>query len=93
MEMTTASYNLVRLAKLTSVAVQVIAHNLTRWTGRIGLVEPPGNHQDPSATLLLPLRTHHPQGAPPHSDLPQGWPWQNQFSSALARLRALSLPS
>ena len=25
--------------------------------------------------------------------LPQGWPWQNQFSSALARLRALPLPS
>ena len=25
--------------------------------------------------------------------LPQGWPWQNQFSSALARLRVLPLPS
>lgn len=25
--------------------------------------------------------------------LPQGWPWQNQFSSALARLRVLTLPS
>ena len=25
--------------------------------------------------------------------LPQGWPWQNQFSRALARLRALPLPS
>ena len=25
--------------------------------------------------------------------LPQGWPWQNQFSSALAKLRALPLPS
>ena len=25
--------------------------------------------------------------------LPQGWPWQNRFSSALARLRALPLPS
>ena len=25
--------------------------------------------------------------------LPQGWPWQNQFSNAPARLRALPLPS
>ena len=25
-----------------------------------------GNHQDPPATLLLPGRTHHPQGAPSH---------------------------
>ena len=25
--------------------------------------------------------------------LPQGWPWQNQFSSALARLRVLPLPA
>jgi len=25
--------------------------------------------------------------------LPQGWPWQNQFNSALAKLRALPLPS
>ena len=33
MEMTTASYNLVRLAKLTSVAVQVMAHNLVWYVG------------------------------------------------------------
>ena len=38
--MTTASYNPVRLAKLTSMAAQVIAHNLARWAGRIGLGEP-----------------------------------------------------
>ena len=25
--------------------------------------------------------------------LPQGWPWENQFSRALARLRALPLPT
>ena len=25
--------------------------------------------------------------------LPQGWPWENQFSRALARFRALPLPS
>ena len=25
--------------------------------------------------------------------LPRGWPWENRFSSALARLRALPFPS
>ena len=51
------------------------------------------HHQDPAATLLLPGRTPHPQGPPPTLHLPRGWPWQNQLNSALARLRALPLPS
>ena len=25
--------------------------------------------------------------------LPQGWPWEKQFSAALARLRAIPLPA
>ena len=33
----------------------------THRPGRTG-----GNHQDPPTTLLLPGRTHHPQGAAPH---------------------------
>ena len=33
----------------------------THRSGRAG-----GNHQDPPATLLLPGRTHHPKGPPPH---------------------------
>ena len=44
------------------LAVQVIAHNLARWTTRIGL----GNHQDPPTTLLLSRRTHHPQSPSHH---------------------------
>ena len=52
------------------------------------------DHQDPPTTLPLSRRTAHPQGAPPHpAPAPHRWPWQNQFSSALARLRALPLPS
>ena len=48
------------------LAVQVMAHNLARWTGRIGLGRGVGNHQNPAATLLRPGRTAHPQGPPPH---------------------------
>ena len=48
------------------LAVQVMAHNLARWTTRIGLGEQTGNHQDPPTTLLLPGRTAHPLGAPTH---------------------------
>ena len=54
---------------------------------------PTGNHQDPQAALLLSGRTAHPLGPASTLHLPQGWPWQNQFSSALARLRTLPLPS
>ena len=48
------------------LAVQVMAHNLARWTARIGLGELVVTTQDPAATLLLPGRTHHPQGPSPH---------------------------
>ena len=48
------------------LAVQVMAHNLARWTARIGLGPAAGDHQDPPTTLLLYRRTAHPLGAPPH---------------------------
>ena len=48
------------------LAVQVMAHNLARWAARIGLGEAIGDHQDPSAALLLPGWTAHPQGPAPH---------------------------
>ena len=75
------------------LAVQVIAHNLARWTTRIGLGEPA------ATTKTLRRRFFSLAGRITRSakrltlHLPQGWPWQNQFSSALARLRALPLPS
>ena len=47
------------------LAVQVMAHNLARWTARIGLGEQIVN-QDPPAAVLRPGRTHHPLGTPPH---------------------------
>ena len=71
----------------------VMAHNLARWTTRVGL----GEQLATTKTLrrrffALPGRlTRSARRLTLH--LPQGWPWQNQFSSALARLRALPLPS
>ena len=48
------------------LAVQVMAHNLARWTARIGLGRAGGDHQDPAAAVLLHCRTAHPLGASPH---------------------------
>ena len=75
------------------LAVQVMAHNLARWTCRIGLGEPL------ATTNTLRRRFFSLAGRLARSarrltlHLPQGWPWRNQFSSALERLRALPLPS
>ncbi len=75
------------------LAVQVIAHNLARWTARIGLGEPV------VTTKTLRRRFFSPAGRLTRSarrltlHLPQGWPWENQFGRALARLRALPLPA
>ena len=75
------------------LAVQVMAHNLARWTTRIGLGEPVATTKTLrrrflSLTGRLTRKARHLS-----LRLPQGWPWQNQFSSALARLRALPIPS
>ena len=75
------------------LAVQVMAHNLARWTTRIGLGEPS------ATTKTLRRRFFALSGCITGKacrlilNLPQGWPWQNQFSSALARLRVRPLPS
>ncbi len=75
------------------LAVQVMAHNLARWTGRIGL----GEQLATTKTLrrrffsLAGRLTRQARRLTLH--LPHNWPWQNQFSNALARLRALPLPS
>ncbi len=75
------------------LAVHVMAHNLARWTTRIGLGEPV------ATTKTLRRRFFSLAGRLTRSarrltlHRPQGWPWQHQFRSALARLRALPLPS
>ena len=75
------------------LAVQVIAHNLARWAARIGL----GEQLVTTRTLRrrffsIPGRlTRSARQLTLH--LPQRWPWENQFSRALARLRAIPLPA
>ena len=75
------------------LAVQVIAHNLARWTARIGL----GEQLVTTKTLrrrffsLAGRLTRSARRLTLH--LPKRWPWENQFSDALARLRALPLPA
>ena len=75
------------------LAVQVMAHNLARWTARIGLDE------GVVTTRTLRRRFFSLAGRLTRSarrltlHLPKRWPWETQFSHALARLRALPFPT
>ena len=75
------------------MAVQVMAHNLARWTARIGLAE------QVVTTKTLRRRFFSLAGRLTRSarrltlHLPQDWPWGTQFGNALARLRTIPLPS
>ena len=75
------------------LAVQAMAHNLARWTARIGL----GEQVVTTKTLrrqfssLAGRLTRSARRLTLH--LPRRWPWETQFSRALVRLRALPLPS
>ena len=70
----------------------VMAHNLARWTARIGL------DQGMAATKSLRRRLFSLAGRITRKarqlilHLPRRWPWQIPFISALARLRAIPLP-
>jgi len=71
------------------LAVQVIAHNLARWTARLGLGE------GVVTTKTLRRRCFALAGRLTRSarrwtlHLPRRWPWSSQLAVALARLRAL----
>ena len=75
------------------LAVQMMAHNIARWTARIGLGE------QVVTTKTLRGRFFSLAGRITRSalrltlHLPQRWPWETQFSRALARLRAIPLPA
>ena len=75
------------------LAVQVMAHNLARWTARLGL----GEQVVITKTLrrrffsLAGRLTRKARRLTLH--LPQRWPWEAEFSDALARLRALPFPA
>jgi hypothetical protein len=69
----------------------VIAHNLSRWVGRIGLGEPLITHKTLRRRYLrLSGRlTRSARRATLH--LPRPWPWTAQFNTALTNLRAVVL--
>ena len=75
------------------LAVQVMAHNLARWTGRIALGEAV------ATTKTLRRRFFSLAGRITRKarrlilHLPRRWPWETQFLSALARLRTIPLPA
>lgn len=73
------------------LTLNVIAHNLARWTSRIGLGE------TLIATDTLRRRYLRTPGNLTHSartftlHLPRRWPWANQFNASLANLRTIRL--
>ena len=75
------------------LAVQALAHNLARWAARIGL----GEQLVTTKTLrrrffsLAGRLTRSARRLTLH--LPRGWPWAEQATLALARLRAIPLPA
>ena len=75
------------------LAAQVMAHNLARWTARLGL----GEQIVTTKTLrrrffaLAGRLTRSARRLTLH--LPRSWPWEEQFSRALARLRAIPFPA
>ena len=75
------------------LAVQVMAHNLARWTVRLGLGE------QIVTTKTLRRRFFSLAGRLTRSarrltlHLPRRWPWETQFSRALARLQAIPFPA
>ena len=56
-------------ANATWLAVQVMAHNLARWTARIGLGEQVVTTKTLRRRFFLPRRAAHPLGTPPHPAL------------------------
>jgi hypothetical protein len=75
------------------VILNVIAHNLGRWVGRIGL----GPEATPMTTKTLRTRMLSLPGRMTTSGrkrtlhLPEHWPWEKPFNTILANLRAVIL--
>ena len=75
------------------LAVQVMAHNLARWTARIGLGELVVTTKTLRRRHLLPGRTHHPQGPSPHPAPSQGLALGEPVQSRPGAIATLPLPS
>ncbi len=73
------------------LAVQVIAHNLARWTARLGLGEGIVTTKTLRRRLFALAGRLTRSGRRVSLHLPARWPWVIGWSTALARLRALPL--
>ena len=73
------------------LGLNVIAHNLSRWVGRIGLGETVITHKTLRRRYLRVSGriTRSARRATLH--LPQRWPWADAFNIALTNLRAIVL--
>ena len=71
------------------LAVQVLAHNLTRWTARIGLGEQIVTTKTLRRRFFALAGRLTPSARRLTLHLPRRWPWETQFSRALARLQAI----
>ena len=75
------------------LACAVLAHNLIRWTSRLGLLT-----GDDQLVVARTIRTRFVafggriinRSGTPTLRAPRGWPWAQQFLAALDRLRQLS---
>ena len=73
------------------LALNVIAHNLARWMGRLGGFAITCLKTWRQRFLALPGRlVQHGRRRAPR--LPADWPWQGQFMALLAKLEAVALP-
>jgi hypothetical protein len=73
------------------LSVQVIAHNLARWTARIGLAEGIVTTKTLRRRLFGLVGRLTRSGRRLTLHLPARWPWAIDWSTALARLRAIPL--
>ena len=73
------------------LALNVVAHNLSRWTSRIGLGEPLVTHKTLRRRYLRISGRLTRSARHTTLHLPQRWPWAQQFNTALANLRAVVL--
>jgi hypothetical protein len=82
------------MANAAWTVIAALAHNLLRWTALIGL---PGQTVRAARTMrrrLLNLPGRLTRSARRWTlHLPARWPWQNDFTRALARIRALPNPA
>ena len=72
------------------LAINVIAHNLARWT-TLRTRRRHRHHRHPPTPLLQRPRPHHPLSPPFTLHLPTRWPWADRFNASLTNLRAVRL--